>query len=69
MMTPLLMLASLSAQGQANVLFVGNSYIYTNDLPQMTASVAGSVGYTMTWASNAPGGCTFSQHCTNQSMR
>lgn len=55
-------------QGDANVLFVGNSYIYTNNLPQMTASVASSAGYTMTWESNTPGGCTLSQHCTNQSM-
>ena len=63
-----LMLMATAVCGQANVLFVGNSYIYTNNLPQMTADVASSAGYRMTWESNAPGGCTFSQHCTNQSM-
>lgn len=63
-----LMLMATAVCGQANVLFVGNSYIYTNNLPQMTADVASSAGYRMTWQSNAPGGCTFMQHCTNQSM-
>ena len=63
-----LMLMATAVCGQANVLFVGNSYIYTNNLPQMTANVASSAGYRMIWQSNAPGGCTFSQHCTNQSM-
>jgi hypothetical protein len=62
------MLMATAVCGQANVLFVGNSYIYTNNLPQMTADVASSAGYRMTWESNAPGGCTFMQHCTNQSM-
>ena len=64
----LLMLMATAVCGQANVLFVGNSYIYTNNLPQMTANVASSAGYRMTWQSNAPGGCTFMQHCANQSM-
>ncbi len=63
-----LMLMATAVRGQANVLFVGNSYIYTNNLPQMTADVASSAGYRMTWESNAPGGCTFMQHCANQSM-
>lgn len=63
-----LMLMATAVCGQANVLFVGNSYIYTNNLPQMTANVASSAGYRMTWQSNAPGGCTFMQHCANQSM-
>lgn len=63
-----LMLMATAVCGQANVLFVGNSYIYTNNLPQMTADVASSAGYRMTWESNAPGGCTFMQHCANQSM-
>lgn len=68
MMMALSALMATGVSGQANVLFVGNSYIYTNNLPQMTADVASSAGYRMTWQSNAPGGCTFSQHCTNQSM-
>lgn len=61
-------LMATGVSGQTDVLFVGNSYIYTNNLPQMTANVASSAGYRMTWESNAPGGCTFMQHCANQSM-
>ena len=63
-----LLLAATAACGQTSVLFVGNSYVYTNDLPQMTANVASSMGDSMTWSSNTPGGCTLGQHCTNQSM-
>ena len=53
---------------QPRVLFIGNSYTEVNNLPQMTADVARSMGFEMTYSSNTPGGCTFSQHCTNQSM-
>ena len=53
---------------QVNVLFVGNSYTEVNNLPQMTANVARSMGFEMAYSSNTPGGCTFSQHCTNQSI-
>ena len=55
-------------QAQTNVLFIGNSYTEVNNLPQMTTNVARSMGFEMTYSSNTPGGCTFSQHCTNQSM-
>ena len=64
----LLLSLAATAWGQANVLFIGNSYTEVNNLPQMTADVAASMGHTMTWSSNTPGGCTFYQHCTNQSM-
>ena len=53
---------------QPRVLFIGNSYTEVNNLPQMTADVARSMGFEMVYSSNTPGGCTFSQHCTNQSM-
>ena len=66
----LLLSPAPAAQGQAqpNVLFIGNSYTEYNNLPQMTAEVARNMGYEMDYSSNTPGGCTFSQHCTNQSM-
>lgn len=66
----LLWVVSLPLLGQEvpRVLFIGNSYTEVNDLPQMVMQVAGSMGETMTVASNTPGGCTFMQHCTNQSM-
>lgn len=56
------------AQSATNVLFVGNSYTEVNNLPQMTADIAASMGFEMTWSGNTPGGCTFRQHCTNRSM-
>ncbi len=58
----------IAAQDSAHVLFIGNSYTEVNNLPQMTAIIAASMGQTITWSSNTPGGCTFNQHCTNQSM-
>lgn len=58
----------LWAQKNARVLFVGNSYTQVNNLPQMVADIALSMGDTMTYASNTPGGCTFEMHCHNQSM-
>ena len=59
----------LLAQGQTkHVLFVGNSYTEVNDLPMLVSQMAASMGDTLTYDSNTPGGCTFNQHCTNQSM-
>ncbi len=57
------------AQVARNVLFIGNSYTQVNDLPAMVAAIAESMGDRMTYQSNTPGGCTFSMHCTNQSMQ
>ena len=56
------------AQQSVNVLFVGNSYTEVNNLPQMVQQIATSMGDQLTYQSNTPGGCTFSQHCTNHSM-
>lgn len=56
------------ATAQKNVLFVGNSYVYTNDLPGMITSMAASTDDKISCSSNTPGGCRFVQHCTNQSM-
>ena len=58
----------LWAQQSARVLFVGNSYTQVNNLPQMVSNIALSMGDTMTYASNTPGGCTFEMHSRNQSM-
>jgi hypothetical protein len=58
----------LFAQEHLRVLFVGNSYTQVNNLPQLVSNIALSMGDTMTYASNTPGGCTFEMHCHNQSM-
>ena len=60
--------SSLAQQSTKKILFIGNSYTYVNDLPQMTQSVARSMGDELTYESNTPGSCRFSQHCTNRSM-
>lgn len=46
-------------------LFLGNSYTYTNNLPQMTADMAASVGDTLVFDSSAPGGHTLQGHTAN----
>lgn len=46
-------------------LFIGNSYTYYNDLPQLVADIALSKGDTLTFDSNTPGGYTLQQHSTN----
>lgn len=48
-----------------SVLFIGNSYTYTNDLPKMIADAAKSAGDTLIFDSNAPGGWSFTEHASN----
>lgn len=59
----------VNAQEQPNVLFIGNSYTDVNNLPGLIDSVAASAGHKYTYRSNTPGGCTFQQHCQNESMQ
>lgn len=62
----LLLISSLTyAQSAKHVLFIGNSYTATNNLPQLVADVAESAGDTLYFDSNAPGGYTFEMHTTN----
>ncbi len=56
----------LSASAQDyNALFVGNSYIYTNDLPLMLSQIAESKSNSLITASSTPGGSTFESHTVN----
>jgi hypothetical protein len=57
--------ASLNAQQRKRVLFIGNSYIATNNLPQMLRNMALSAGDTLEFDSNTPGGFRFMQHAGN----
>lgn len=58
------------AQGVSRkVLFVGNSYTGVNNLPQMVADIAISVGDTVYFDSNTPGGFTLQGHASNASTR
>lgn len=62
---------SMIANGQTKstsckkVLFIGNSYTYVNNLPQMVSDVSASAGDTITFNSSAPGGATFNNHTQN----
>lgn len=53
---------------EPRVLFIGNSYTEVNNLPQMVNDIAHSMGESINYTSNTPGGCTFMQHCSNHSM-
>lgn len=64
-----LMAFAVEAQTSLRVLFVGNSYTEVNDLPSLIHDFALAASDTLVYQSNTPGGCTFSQHCQNQSMQ
>ncbi len=48
-----------------NVLFIGNSYTFVNNLPQTLADIALSKGDSLVYDMNTPGGYTFNLHTTN----
>ena len=60
----LCVLGAARAQGPTDVLFIGNSYVYTNDLPALLEQLALSLGDTVNAESSAPGGYTFQLHST-----
>ena len=53
------------SQQTKDVLFVGNSYTYVNDLPNMVKQIAISFGDTLNYESSTPGGASFGMHATN----
>jgi hypothetical protein len=58
-----LLLAALPVRAQqTDVLFIGNSYTATNDLPYMFRQIALSLGDTVNTTIQAPGGYTFANH-------
>ncbi len=65
--TGLFLFLSCFAFGQESkrVLFLGNSYTYYNNLPQLLADMALSAGDTLVFDSNTPGGYTLQGHSTN----
>ncbi|HNP98423.1 MAG TPA: PKD domain-containing protein [Bacteroidia bacterium] len=52
----------LSAQTTRHVLFLGNSYTYVNNLPQLVANMAANTGDSVYYDSHTPGGFTLQQH-------
>ena len=58
------------ANGQSltkKALFLGNSYTYVNNLPQLIANAAASAGDSLIFDNNTPGGYTLQGHTTNVS--
>ncbi|MEO7523098.1 MAG: PKD domain-containing protein, partial [Ferruginibacter sp.] len=56
---------SIFAQTTKRALFLGNSYTYVNNLPQLIADLAASAGDTLIFDSNTPGGYTLQGHSGN----
>jgi len=54
----------VSSATTRKVFFVGNSYTYTNSMPDMLRDFAAAKGDTLVYAMSAPGGYTFQQHTT-----
>lgn len=61
----LLFVATTAVARKRTVLFIGNSYIYTNDIPGMIEQLATANGDTLVVDQHTPGGYTFQQHSTD----
>lgn len=54
-----------NAQDSVSVLFIGNSYVYVNDLPTVFSNLTTSLGDEATVDSKTNGGFTFQNHLTD----
>jgi hypothetical protein len=68
-LTLCLLLLSFAAfsQSKKKILFIGNSYTYVNNLPQILYDLAMMTNDTIIFDSSVPGGSTFQTHCTDTS--
>ena len=62
---PVLLFSQLNLK-KPKVLFIGNSYTYVNNLPQLIHDVAIAAGDTLIFDSSCPGGYTFLNHSLDQ---
>ncbi len=53
------------AQAAKKILFIGNSYTNTNNIPELTKQIATAAGDQLTYSSHTPGGSTLQQHNNN----
>ena len=53
------------SQQKKEVLFIGNSYTYVNNLPDLVKQIALTFGDTLIHDSSTPGGANFSMHSAN----
>ncbi len=58
------MLQANSFATNRKVLFIGNSYTYTNNMPLMLQNLTSAMGDTLVYDQSTVGGYTFAQHCT-----
>ncbi|MDG1147935.1 MAG: PKD domain-containing protein [Crocinitomicaceae bacterium] len=58
-------ICNAQAQDSASVLFVGNSYVYVNNLPVMLAELSTSLGDNVMFDAHAVGGATLEDHAGN----
>jgi len=66
----LLLLSSILVKGQTKrVLFIGNSYTLNNNLPQITANIASSMGDQLVFSNSSIASYTLQQHSTNSTTR
>lgn len=71
-LTLLMIMALLSISGYCQtkkVLYVGNSYTYTNDLPNMIEQIALSEGKKVLTTKFLQGGATFYMHAHNEQLK
>ncbi|PZF70894.1 DUF4886 domain-containing protein [Taibaiella soli] len=61
----LLLFAGSAFATKRKVLFIGNSYMYTNDLPGVLQQLAASMGDTLEYDQNTVGGQTLEGHSTD----
>lgn len=65
----LISICALQGYSQSkNVLFVGNSYTGVNNLPLLTAQLAGSAGFNLNHTAHTPGGAQLNQHIANTAI-
>jgi len=55
-------ISSVNAQDSTSALFIGNSYTYFNNMPNIVAEIAASFGNHLDYAAQTPGGMTFAGH-------
>jgi PKD repeat protein len=58
-------LGSTNAQDSTSILFIGNSYTYFNNMPDILSNIAASFGNHVQHASQTPGGMTLAGHAGN----
>lgn len=61
-------LTQVNAQDTATVLFIGNSYTYVNDLPNMLGDLSTSLGDHVQFDSQTAGGSTLEAHAANAAV-